>query len=785
MTIIRLWPDWLDNVWAKSAAKGVAGQAESLAQHTWNVLEKLSDTIRLRPDLPEALGAPSLWHCLFWACFLHDWGKAAQGFQDALCGGPRWPHRHEVISLAFLDWIASGLSEEERQWVAAAIASHHRDASELKCVYSSLWLSDENVLVEPIAELPDEALQGLWRWLSECPTSWIGALRLGQAGVRPPTLLPETEAVRAVHEQGAERAAFWLKTYVRFVRTLDRHEERAMTIGTLALRGHLVSSDHMASAHTDNLPKPLSDRPTDLLARLQIKPTALYVHQRRCAETVGSAVLTAPTGSGKTEAALLWASAQATSARPVPRLFYALPYQASMNAMYDRLNNPERGAFPRQVGLEHSRSTLALYRRLLDQDYSPQAAERMARWGKNLAELNYFPVRVLSPYQMLKGPFRLRGYESLLSDYFDAVFVMDEIHAYEAERLAMILGTVKYLRQHFGARFFVMSATLPGLLQARLADALGEHTVIRASSELFARFRRHTLRLMEGDLTEDRWIARIVQVAGERQSVLVCCNTVKRAQQVYDQATTRLAGKAEVVLLHGRFNGRDRLMKEGVVRQATGSESTSRRPIVLVATQVVEVSLDIDLDTIYTDPAPLEALVQRFGRVNRRRSKETAPVHVFTKPDDGQRIYEADLVQASLRVLESGADHAIDEEGISAWLNQVYQDQIAERWSQKYERTYNDFCSGPLATLRAFDSNQQLETEFYRAFDSVEVLPASQEMEYRRMWQDEPLAASQLLVPIRWGQFSALEKKGLTREGKDGYPRIVETPYSTELGLQL
>lgn len=100
---------------------------------------------------------------------------------------------------------------------------------------------------------------------------------------------------------------------------------------------------------------------------------------------------------------------------------------------------------------------------------------------------------VLSPYQILKAPYRLKGYEALLSDFFDTSFVLDEVHAYEADRLAMILGTVKYLREQFGTRFFVMSATLPGLLQTRLDHVLGEHASIRATPELFARFRRHRL----------------------------------------------------------------------------------------------------------------------------------------------------------------------------------------------------------------------------------------------------------------------------------------------------
>jgi CRISPR-associated endonuclease/helicase Cas3 len=199
----------------------------------------------------------------------------------------------------------------------------------------------------------------------------------------------------------------------------------------------------------------------------------------------GSAVLVAPTGSGKTEAALLWACAQGRDSASLPRLFYTLPYQASMNAMYDRL---EERCFPGQVGLEHSRSLLALYRRLLGDDYDRRQAARIARWTKELSRLHYFPVRVLSPYQILKGPFQLKGYEALLTDCLGAAFVFDEIHAYEVDRLASILATIRYLRESFGARFLVMSATLPGLVVGWLAEALGEFTTIRATPEVFARF---------------------------------------------------------------------------------------------------------------------------------------------------------------------------------------------------------------------------------------------------------------------------------------------------------
>mgnify|MGYP001149286679 CR=1 FL=1 len=785
MTTTPLWPDWLEDIlWAKSAEKGAGGRAESLARHTWYVLEKLAEAIRLRPALPVALGFSGLWNCLFWACFLHDFGKAAQGFQERLRGGPPWPHRHEVLSLAFLDWISDALSDEERQWVAAAIVSHHKDADEIGLMYMDPSDPADEPLTALIAEISEEAITGLWRWLNECPSSWIEALRLGGVGIRVPTLPAQAEAVRSLREQGALRARYWLQTYRRWLKTLTRSDKRSLVIGTMALRGHLVSADHMASAHTGESPIPLLTRPADLLMRLGIEESRLYAHQKACITTSGSAVLIAPTGSGKTESALLWACAQADGAHPVPRLFYTLPYQASMNAMYDRLNSK---AFPGQVGLEHSRSTLALYRRWLDEDYTPQQAARAARWGKNLAQLNYFPIRVLSPYQILKAPYRLKGYEALLTDFFDAAFILDEVHAYEPGRLAIILGTVKYLREQFGARFFVMSATLPGLLQARLADALGEHTSIRATPELFARFQRHRLRLMDGDLLTERWMAHIGEVALSGQSVLVCCNTVKRTQQVYYEMQRRLQGNAQVVLLHGRFNSKDRLDKEKTIQATTGTRSTARKPIVLVATQVVEVSLDIDLDVIYTDPAPLEALIQRFGRVNRRRLKEWAPVCVFTEPDNGQGVYEDDLVKAALRVLAKNNDQMIDEEYISDWLDEVYQGPIAEQWNQRYQQAYEEFESACLLSLRAFNSNEELEEAFYQAFDSIEVLPTALEPTYQDLMEkDEPLEASQLLVPIRWGLFHKLQRDGKVRKSnRPGGPRIVDAEYSSEFGLVL
>ena len=107
------WPFWLDDIWAKSPDNGKDNLGESLAKHTFNVLKKLAELASIRPQLPEIVKFKSIWKCLFWACLLHDFGKATKSFQIVLRGGGKWPHRHEVYSVVFLDWIAENFEKEE------------------------------------------------------------------------------------------------------------------------------------------------------------------------------------------------------------------------------------------------------------------------------------------------------------------------------------------------------------------------------------------------------------------------------------------------------------------------------------------------------------------------------------------------------------------------------------------------------------------------------------------------------------------------------------------------
>src|SRR5260370_26856061 len=114
--------------------------------------------------------------------------------------------------------------------------------------------------------------------------------------------------------------------------------------------------------------------------------------------------------------------------------------------------------------------------------------------------------------------------------------MFDEIHGYETGRLGLILARVAYLRKNFGARFFVMSATFPSIIRSKLTRALelSPADIIVADQSVFQKFHRHCLHLLNGGLLEDG-IGQIVSHARSGESVLVCVNTVRRAQAVLQE----------------------------------------------------------------------------------------------------------------------------------------------------------------------------------------------------------------------------------------------------------
>lgn len=769
-------PKWLSEIWAKSSiVSDVPG--ETLFSHTYQVLQRVADLRNLRPNLSESIGSYNFWLYLFWACMLHDFGKAASGFQLMLRNQQMsWGHRHEVLSLAFIDWLDE-ISVEDKFWIAAAIAYHHKDAADLSELTLVMDKSDDDPVVQMISELDSETLYNLWRWLNEYSHQWMSELGFSNS---------KANSIRIIDfnaENCSSKAYNSIRYYLNKLILWQESGNKSSVFKAEAIlvRGHMVNSDHMASAHVEASTSPIKN-PDRVIAKWGYSKDSLYAHQQECLQVKGSAILIAPTGSGKTEAALLWAASQAESELAVPRLIYCLPYQASMNAMYERLDTE---SFPGAVGLEHSRSVLAKYRRHLEEKQNSKMATKLAKWEKTLARLCCYPVRVLSPYQILKAPYRLKGYETLLTDCFGATFILDEIHAYAPNQLAQILATIKYLRETYHAKFLIMSATLPSMVTDKLGEVLGDSKLIKATDEVFFSFRRHKVFIRQGDIMSENVLNGIIEQAILGKKVLICCNTIARTQQIYHQLNEKLKERIPILVLHGRYNGRDRRIKEkSILAAAGGKDATIKQSLIVIATQVVEVSLNIDLDVLYSDPAPLEALIQRFGRINRRRIYDWAPVYVFTQPID--TVYKATLIEKTLKILQHLDGEFIEEQKVTEYLSEIYKGDILTEWEQEYQRVYKEFSDVCIKNLKAFASDKSLEDEFYKAFDSIEVLPVSLKEEYDRLIKEnDPLGASELLVSLSWRQFSNMLRKRTAQVGVKGQPNLVNLPYDSENGLRI
>jgi CRISPR-associated endonuclease/helicase Cas3 len=782
-------PSWMDDLKAKSPDMG----GQTLAQHTWDVLARMADQRRLHVHLSAQI-SEKLWTQAFWAAFLHDFGKAAAGFQQVLAGhkGP-WSqarHRHEVLSLAFVDWLFPR-SHPDRANILAMIVCHHKDR---KVIFDKYGNGDTKVdpyelksTKEQLSELADNIspyVRGqLWRWLHDLPALW--AADLGFEIINQPVLIPYEDALSANLAKAIFHA---LADFQNVCRQPDSQQTRHLIL----LRGLILSADHAASAGVGTLPDMPAIR---VMAETALGNHPLRPHQHDAeGAATGSLILVAPTGSGKTEAALLWAARQ-LEAQPSARLFYTLPYQASMNAMHARLGSllPEASR-ERTIAIRHSRALLKHYQEMMQVDeLTADEASRRARWLMNQTDLNVHPIQVFSPYQMLKAAYALKGYEALVLDYADGLFIFDEIHAYDAKRLALIIEMMRWLREGFGARFLVMTATLPPMIRQKLADALA-CDVIGAQPEEFERSQRHQVVLLDGRLT-DSIAGHVAQDISAGRRVLVCVNRVADAQRVYQQLKDLLA-EDDIVLLHSRFNARDRGAKEKILLDRAGVGNTPPGPFVCVATQVVEVSLNVDFDTIYTDPAPLEALLQRFGRVNRGRKKKILlPVHVFTQPGsegkDPYLPYKQTLVDDSLRVLRSYCDgRAIDESLVTTMLDEIYSGTTLAGWNTDYDKMALEFRRDILGIIRPFQSAEwEIQQKFYKLFDGIEVVPESCDAAYYEAVEKRRyLDARQYVVGISHGIYHEFRGYGriCTARELEGEPfDHIAVEYDAEYGLRI
>lgn len=763
----------------KTAQDGTVTQAlETLEEHTRRVLEALAGLMSRAPRLAAIAGRDDFWHVAFWAAVIHDFGKAATGFQDMLTGGERFGHRHEVLSLAFLPDVAD---EETRQAITLGVVSHHRDSSAILDQYILVSSQEANPaqLEQLLSQLSEGDAQRLRYWLRTVPETWREELGFGAAGAEARREGEPEDLTELLDE------SLWFYTHFSNVREGGLAE--ADYPWAILLRGLIQQADRLASAHA---PAPQPYRMPDGAALKEVKGFGEFRDHQKAAARAGHLILVAPTGSGKTEAALLWAWAQQQELGPC-RVTYGLPYQASLNAMRQRLAEDLKT----EVAILHGRALQVLFQSALARRQEGETLADLTREARRVndhARLHGPAVAVVTPYQLLRAAYRLPGYETVIVSVAGSALILDEIHAYEPRRLGMFMALLEDLVTRWGVRACVITATMPGWLREKLEGLLNTQA-LGTPREIALQNCRHRLELRESSLEDAAVLDHIAARVQAGESMLVAVNTVRKAQWVMGELQGRL-GPERVRLLHSRLHGRGRRKVEEEVLQALKA-GTAGQPLAVVATQVIEVSLDLDFDGIVTESAPLEALIQRFGRVNRRGEKgetvlleghevRVVPVTVLTQPASGQHVYEDTLVERTLEVLRECAEAGglLHDDLLSGWLERIYAGDLLAELQRQYDQGKREVARF-MRDLKPFCSDTDLRQSFEDLFDGVEVLPKQLDQQYRAEKEISPLQARSLLVSM------SAQQKGRFRQhvrwDEELKLWVADLPYDDTLGLLL
>ncbi|WP_432112739.1 CRISPR-associated endonuclease Cas3'' [Streptomyces sp. S1] len=412
----------------------------------------------------------------------------------------------------------------------------------------------------------------------------------------------------------------------------------------------------------------------------------LVVHLPRLAAEHGSGLLlvTAPTGDGKTEAAL-YAAAVLGRASGARGLYFALPTMATADGMFPRVAAFADQALygERALTLLHSMAWLSpAYNGPLDPAATTvgddavvaerSTATAAGTWLRGPKRGLLAPLGVGTIDQVLAGVLPLRYNVLRLLGVSDKVLVIDEAHAYGPWMHSLMTRLLEWLGA-FGAPVVLLSATLTGSTAGSLVNAYrrgagflepvevrscypgwlftdaasGQVSAPRATLSERARTVDVEVYGVSWDSLDapgsavrrggrrERLQAQLRPVADGGGAALVCCTTVAEAQATYRDLCAAFPELARreggLRLLHSRYQARERQRisrecEKAYGKPAVGEEIRVRAGSILVATQVVEQSLDFDFDLVVSDLAPLAQLLQRVGRGRRhRRGPEGRP----------------------------------------------------------------------------------------------------------------------------------------------------------------
>ncbi|MBC1912693.1 CRISPR-associated helicase Cas3' [Listeria booriae] len=635
---------------------------ETIQEHTDNLLTNYKILQEIYPEIPVN------WYFLKLACLTHDLGKMNVYFQEKVSGGRRNKKEipHNYLSVAFVPYKKlkeDGYSKEEIQLLFQAVARHHE-----RDIHFTLeeWSSEMQKLEQ----------------------EWNGF------------------TYGALGDNRAYRNRIPSKYYQVSVRIFegDNAQSFELFIQYVLLKGLLNRIDFAASAYID-VEKPNDFLESALNNQLQTfrksNPAAdwkplqkyMYAHQQ------DNIIVVAETGMGKTEAGLLWLGNN--------KGFFTLPLRTAINAIYDRLASSETGIIREnvtdRVGLLHSET----YGQYLQREKDIQDIEEYFTKTRQMS----LPITVCTLDQLFDFVFRYAGFEPKLATLSYSKVIIDEVQMYSPDLLAYLIVGLSYI-QKVGGQFAILTATLPGIIPDLLAKNGVSFT--RAEEDFISDRIRHSLEVVHEQINSD-----FISDFYNGNRILVICNTVRVAKEMYEKLE-KIHGD-EVKLIHSQFIKRDRNAKSNAI--LADGHKMSEGPCIWVATQVVEASLDIDFDLLFTELSDLNGLFQRMGRCYRNRELDVATnVYVFDEKCSGigkNSVIDPLIHQNSRKVLQE-VGGAISEAEKLALIDRVYSTEALEG-SDYYTAVIDNIDY--VQSFHTYELDKKTVREKFRNINSVTVIP--------------------------------------------------------------
>lgn len=539
----------------------------------------------------------------------HDFGKALSGFQARIRGEVlRAPSGHVAEALAALaDRDVQAILDSLLRWfepdLIFSTVCHHGEP-----VAAERYETLRGSLHTLVSEETKRGLGDLSRALLEQFPQAAGA----EPGLADTTVLQHLWA-------GLVMTADWIGSGLPLEGDVHRPEAVAEVLEATAWTGWRGAA-----------------QPTAVLGSWEPRGAQQAVLELPADEQL--AVIEAPTGSGKTEAALIWAC-RLVEAERVDGLYFAVPSRSAATELHQRIARAMTAAHPALQG-----RVVRAVPGMLDTDCRPDY--QPAPWAVAAPKRVFAaPVAVGTIDQAMLSQLRVRHAWLRAACLSRHLLVVDEVHASDPYMAAVVESLVKR-HLDLGGYVLAMSATLGESALARLQRrsrvppedaAKVPYPAVRARSTSLPveppEGRTSRFELTDMDAAE----ARAADAARDGACVLMIRSTVPDAVAAY----RRIEGSGVAVMLHhSRYALTDRSFLDDRLQAILGKDG-SREPLVVVATQTAEQSLDIDADLLVTDACPADVLIQRLGRLHRHRLS-TEPTAVMIDPGDLEQYLAKD-----------------------------------------------------------------------------------------------------------------------------------------------